>query len=84
MDLIDHFESLINLFDTFALALDKLCVHIQDDLTNFTMWIDDGNKQFIQDRDKAIYVLKHLSPKEGLSPQETFVCPGVIGANKKL
>jgi hypothetical protein len=80
---IDQFESLIALFETYLKTINKLCLHVHDELKAMPIWVDDGHQQFVSDRDKLIYVLKHISPKEGLTPQETFNCPGVVSATTK-
>ncbi len=64
-------------------ALDKLCNHIQNDLQQYPVWIDNGQGQFIHNRKQAVSAIKHISPSMNLSPTETFVCPGVIGGTVK-
>lgn len=48
------------------------------------VWIDNEEEQLINDRDKLIYLLKHISPKAGLCPQETYSYPGVVGATREI
>ncbi len=80
---VDHVADIVSSFEVFLSALDELCLHVHDDLKKLPVWIDNGKGQFIDDRDKLIYVLKHISPKAGLSPQETYSCPGVTGATRE-
>lgn len=73
-DVVGAFEKVIS-------ALNALCLHVHDELHGFPVWVDKGDLSLVPDRDKVIYVLKHLSPMEGLSPQETFACVGAVGGN---
>lgn len=77
---VDHVADIVSSFEIFIRALDTLCLHVHDDLKKLPVWIDNGKGQFVNDRNKLIYVLKHISPKAELSPQETYSCPGVVGA----
>ncbi len=80
---VDHVADIVSSFETFLCALDALCLHVHDDLNKLPVWVDNEKGQFINDRDKLIYVLKHISPKAGLAPQETYSCPGVVGATSE-
>lgn len=80
---VDYFKPVIDAFESVLHALNKLCLHIHDDLLDYPVWVDNGHQQFFQDRDKVIYALKHLSPVMDLTPQETFACPGVVGATEQ-
>src|ERR1700761_6414811 len=76
---VDFYADIISSFEIFLHALDKLCDHVQNDLQQYPVWIDNGEGQFIHNRKRAIYVLKQISPRMNLLPTETFVCPGAIG-----
>lgn len=80
---VTEFEKLIGLFESCVKSINALCEHINNELIHFPLWVDNGTGQFIADREKVIYVLKHISPKEGLTPQETFDCPGVVAGTAK-
>ena len=80
---IEYHEAVLSTFKAFLAALDKLCLHIHDELTGYPVWIDNGKDEFIDSRDKVIYVLKHITPSMHLSPQETFSCPGAVGASNE-
>lgn len=76
-------HDLVFFFEKVVTALNALCLHVHDDLRGYPVWIDNGTLELVSDRDKIIYVLKHLSPMEGLSPQETFACVGAVGGNRE-
>lgn len=79
MYLVEHFKRVVEGFERLLHALDRLCLHIHDDLRDYTVWIDDGQGQMANNRDKVIYALKHFSPMINLTPQETYSCPGAVG-----
>lgn len=80
---VEFYAEIISSFEVFLKALDKLCNHIQNDLQQYPVWIDNGKGQFIHSRKKAVSVIKHISPRMNLLPTETFVCPGAIGGTIK-
>ena len=59
--------------------MDKLGSHIQTKLTASPIWIDNGQGCFVSDRAKLIHVLKSFKLPSGVTPQETYACPGAIG-----
>jgi hypothetical protein len=79
----EYYEEIVGAFEAFLFAIDKLCLHIIDDLKDYPIWVDNGHGEFVNDRDKVVYVLKHISPKLDLNPQETYSCPGAVGATYK-
>ena len=78
---INYAPQIIRQFESLLRLLEQLNRHIRLDLAEFPLWLDDGADGFAPDRDKAIYALGHFGPSDGLSPQETFKCPGVIAGN---
>jgi hypothetical protein len=80
---VDYFKPVIEAFESVLHALNKLCLHIHDDLLDYPVRVDNGHQQFVHERDRVIYALKHLSPIMDLTPQETFACPGVVGATEE-
>lgn len=80
---VEFYADIISSFELFLKALDKLCNHIQNDLQQYPVWIDNGQGQFIHSRKLAVSAIKHISPRINLSPTETFVCPGVVGGTIK-
>jgi hypothetical protein len=77
------YEAIVHAFERYLSAIDTLCLHVHDDLKHYPLWVDNGSETFIGDRDRLIYALKHISPKLGLEPQETFSCPGAVGATRQ-
>lgn len=75
---IDYAPQLIRQFEFLLRLLEQLNRHIRFDLREFPLWIDNGADGFAPNRDKAIYALGNFGPSDGLSPQETFKCPGVV------
>ncbi len=75
---IDYAPQLISQFESLLALLEQLNSHIRFDLAEFPLWIDDGADNFKPNRDKVTYALGNFGPSEGLSPQETFKCPGVV------
>jgi hypothetical protein len=75
---IDYSPQLISQFESLLRLLEQLNSHIRFDLAEFPLWVDDGVDGFELNRDKVIYALGNFGPSEGLSPQETFKCPGVV------
>jgi hypothetical protein len=80
---VEFYADIISSFELLLKALDKLCEHVLNDLQQYPVWIDNGQGQFIHRRKQAVYAIKHISPCINLSPTETFVCPGVMGATVK-
>ena len=64
-------------------ALNILCLHLHDDLTDYPVWVSNGEGGFTSSKDQLIYALKKFTPTPGLLPQETFSCPGAVGGNAR-
>jgi hypothetical protein len=78
----EHADLMIQAFEAIESPLNALCLHILDNLKDLPVWVAQ-NRKFEPDRDKAIFAFKHFLPTQGLTPQETFKCPGVIAGTEK-
>lgn len=78
--LIDFAPQFISCFTALLKALDKCNVHILSDLSKLPVWVDNGTNKFVRNRDKVTFALGNFTPTQGLSPQETFKCPGAVGS----
>lgn len=81
--LIDFAPQFISCFTALLQALDKCNTHIQTELNELPLWVDNGADAFIKNRDKVIFALGNFTPTQGLSPQETFKCPGVVACTRQ-
>ena len=68
---------ILSAFGNIESALHELGQHICSALAELPVWIYEG-KGFDSNRTKAIAALNKFTPTPGLSPKETFQCPGVI------
>lgn len=69
--------SILGAFTNIEQALTHLSQHIQKALADLPLWIyEDGG--FSTNRTAAIEAINKFTPTPGLSPKETFQCPGVI------
>ena len=80
--LIDFAPKFISCFTTLLQTLDKCNAHIQNELDELPLWVDNGAGDFVANRDKVIFALGNFGPTQGLSPQETFKCPGVVAGTQ--
>lgn len=80
--LIDFAPKFISCFTTLLQTLDKCNLHIQNELSELPIWVDNGAGDFVNNRDKIIFALGNFGPTQGLSPQETFKCPGVVAGTQ--
>jgi hypothetical protein len=80
--LIDFAPQFISCFTALLQALDTCNAHIQNELSELPLWVDNGAEDFIKNRDKVIFALGNFGPTQGLSPQETFKCPGVVAGTR--
>jgi hypothetical protein len=71
----------VSAFNAINDALNILCLHLHDDLTNYPVWVSNEDGEFTSSKDALIYALKKFTPTPGLLPQETFSCPGAVGGN---
>ncbi|MEN9916787.1 MAG: hypothetical protein RLY40_719 [Pseudomonadota bacterium] len=76
--LIDFAPKFISCFKTLLQTLDAFNVHIQKQLNELPLWVDNGAGEFVKNRNKIIFALGNFGPTQGLSPQETYKCPGVV------
>lgn len=76
---VEHYEKIIEPYEAVFSAAQRLCLHIHDDLADHPIWVDNGEGQFVSDRDKVIYALQHFSIVNTLTYKETFSRPGVWG-----
>lgn len=76
--LIDFAPQFVSCFTALLQALDLCNTHIQTELNELPLWVDNGAEVFVRNRDKVIFALANFGPTQGLSPQETFKCPGVV------
>lgn len=83
MHLIDDYQTIVLHFEAVLAALDKICGHIQSQLKDYPIWVDNGKGVFISDRQKVVNALCYFKSAPGASPQETYSCPGAIGATKQ-
>lgn len=81
--LIDFAPQFIRCFTELLQALDDCKAHILSDLTQLPLWVDNGAEEFVKNRDKVLFALGNFEPTPGLSPQETFKCPGVVAGTKE-
>lgn len=80
---LEHYEHIIDAFEGLLSKLDKLCLHIQDDLKNYPAVISNDQEGFMLNHNRVIYALKHFEPNLDLSPQSTESFPGAVGCVKK-
>jgi DNA replication terminus site-binding protein (Ter protein) len=78
--LIDFAPQFVSYFTTLLQALDTCNAHIQSNLSELPLWVDNGANEFVKNRGKVIFALGNFVPTQGLSPQETFKCPGVVAS----
>lgn len=78
--LIDFAPKFISCFTSLLQALDAFKTHIRSDLSELPLWVDNGANNFVKNRAKVIFAIENFSPTHGLSPQETFKCPGVVAS----
>ena len=76
--LIDFAPQFVSSFKALLQTLETCNKHIQTQLSELPLWVDNGAEVFVRNRDKVISALANFSPTPGLSPQETFKCPGVV------
>ncbi|MFZ0219550.1 MAG: hypothetical protein WAL30_05025 [Candidatus Aquirickettsiella sp.] len=81
--LIDFAPHLISCFSALLQAIDNCHAHIQSDLRELPLWVDNGAAEFSKNRDKVVAALGNFGPTQGLSPQETFKCPGVVAGTQQ-
>ncbi len=80
--LIDFAPKFISSFTTLLQTLEACNLHIQKELNIFPLWVDNGAGEFVKNRNKILFALGNFGPTQGLSPQETFKCPGVVAATR--
>lgn len=80
--LIDFAPQFIRCFTGLLQTLDHLKEHIQSDLNQLPLWVDNDTEGFVENRNKVIFALANFGPTEGLSPQETYKCPGVVAGTQ--
>jgi hypothetical protein len=80
--LLDYAPQFIRYFESLLTKLEQLIAHIKSDLNELPLWVDNGADAFETNRDKVIFALGNFSPTNGLSPQETFKCPGVVASSQ--
>lgn len=80
--LIDFAPKFISSFTRLLQILDTCNLHIQNELCAFPLWVDNGAGEFVKNRNKVIFALGNFGPTQGLSPQETFKCPGVVAGTQ--
>ncbi len=71
-------QKLIAIFKSIGQNLTRLTQDLCQKLNKLPVWVDDGEGDFINDREKIIFALTHFTSTPGLSPQETYRCPGVV------
>lgn len=76
--LIDFAPQFVSCFTTLLQTINICNAHIQNELGELPLWVDNGNEVFVRHRNKVTFALANFSPTPGLSPQETFKCPGVV------
>lgn len=77
---INYGKQLILLFEELLNLISQLNLHIQTDLKELPLWVDNGADGFVSNRSKVMLALGNFSPTPGLSPQETFKCPGAVAS----
>lgn len=80
---IDDYREVVKQFEAVLAALDKLCKHIEEKLIKYPIWVNNEQGGFIANRTKAIEALQYLTFVSGLQANETYTCPGVVGATKQ-
>ncbi|MEN9450555.1 MAG: hypothetical protein RJA83_1173 [Pseudomonadota bacterium] len=81
--LIDFAPQFVSCFTTLLQTLDTCNDHIQNQLGELPLWVDNGAEVFVRNRDRVVFALANFSPTPGLSPQETFKCPGVVAGTSQ-
>lgn len=81
--LIDFAPQFISCFTALLQALNTCNTHMQTELNELPLWVDNGAEDFVKNRDKIIFALGNFGPTQGLSPQETFKCPGVVASTRQ-
>lgn len=78
MSILTLSKNILNAFENVQTELNKLCLHIHDELLLLPICVDDGKGNLSDKRDRLIYALKHVHHDDSLAAQETFSCPGAI------
>lgn len=80
---IDEYQAIVKHFEAVLKAVDKLCHHIHSELGSYPLWVDNGKGRFTSNRAALTSALNNFKQPMGVTPQETFTCPGAIGATKQ-
>lgn len=70
-------KALMTSYECVITTLNALCQHITDDLTNWPLSVEEEGG-FKNNRSRVIHALIHFGPTPGLTPQETYSCPGAV------
>lgn len=79
-DITPHSQATVNAFAHLVACLNTLCLHLYDELAHYPLWVMH-DQEFVPDRDKLMYALKHFALSHHIAPQETWVCPGAVACN---
>lgn len=82
MYVVEYFEQIIAAFEVLQESLNKLCLHVHDELRNYSSLMANGEGGFEESRDKLIYALKQFEPNLKLPPQATETFPGAIACTE--
>ncbi|NKB47358.1 MAG: hypothetical protein GKR77_06170 [Legionellales bacterium] len=82
LSLFEHAQIIMDAFEKVLCALQTLGRHIHTELSYYPIWVMQG-EAFENNRDKVVEALTHFAPVIGLSPQETWTCPGVVAGTRK-
>lgn len=80
---IDEYQAIVKQFEAVLKAVDKLGHHIQRELGVYPLWVASDKGRFTSNRAALVSALKNFKQPMGVTPQETFTCPGAIGATKQ-
>ena len=72
---------IVECFETVLKKLEDLNQYLYNMQFDFPLWIQTEVGQLVADKSRLMDALMNFEPTEGLSPQQTFVCPGAVGGS---
>lgn len=75
-------EAVTSTYTAVVNTLNALCLHVYDDLSDLPSWVSDQGV-FTRNLDTIVYALKNFGPTPGLTPQETYSCPGAVAGTEQ-
>jgi len=77
--LAEQYEQIVAAFELVLSTLNRLCMHIQNDLAGYPALLADKQGVFVDDKNMIASALKNFEPVMSLTPQETQGYPGAVG-----